>query len=282
VHGGARVEHHQAALLGKIAGEAEGGDGKAAALGLGAGVLPPRLRREHAEWDAREGAHAGRSPVHGPQEGERRPAGRVRRGEELHRRLAEAGDLRAQRLALGRVGDALEVDGALVGEVEEDVVRLLRRLPLLLSAKDEVDPQVQVAAHVLRLEGAPVLRDEVVRAARPHRQHHVAHPLVVLPHAELEAAVVAQKVGQVEELGDELLDVGEGGGARVPRLLERREEPVRVVEAPRLQLDRVRGVRLEPEQPEEHRTRRRVVRAVVEARHVRLGLHLLVPLDDLR
>jgi len=65
----------------------------------------------------------------------------VGRGEELRWRLAEAGDLRLEGERLGVVeGRALEVDGTLVREVEENVVRLLCRLAPLPVAEDQVDP----------------------------------------------------------------------------------------------------------------------------------------------
>ena len=45
----------------------------------------------------REGLHAGRPPMHGAEEGQCGAARRVRSGEELRRRLPEAGDLRRVR-----------------------------------------------------------------------------------------------------------------------------------------------------------------------------------------
>jgi hypothetical protein len=51
----------------------------------------------------------------------------MRSGEELRRRLAKLGDLRLDGAALDRVGDALDVDGALVRHVVEEVVGANRR-----------------------------------------------------------------------------------------------------------------------------------------------------------
>jgi len=106
---------------------------------------------------------------------------------------------------------------------------------------------------VLALEGAPLQRDKLLRGARPRRQHDVAHHLAVLPHAELEGAGILEEVGKVEELGHQLLDVGERGVARRSRLGQRKEEAVRVVEAAALQLNGVRGEGFHAQQPEEHR-----------------------------
>ena len=96
----------------------------------------------------------------------------------------------------------------LVGEVEEDVERADGRRAALLGAKDEVDPQVQPLGHVVALEGRAVLCDEVDGVRSPRRQPHVVDGLSVLPRAKREAVAVEQHVGETEELGDELLDVG--------------------------------------------------------------------------
>jgi hypothetical protein len=74
-----------------------------------------------------------------------------------------------------RVRDDVEVDGALVARVPEEVVRRYRRVAALLAAKDEVDPRVQVPLHVRRLERSAVLPDEVGRVARPRRQLDVCN-----------------------------------------------------------------------------------------------------------
>ena len=52
----------------------------------------------------------------------------------------------------------LDLERALVGEIVEEIARLLRRLALLFTAKDEVNPLVQVRAHVIALQRRAQLR----------------------------------------------------------------------------------------------------------------------------
>ena len=81
-----------------------------------------------------------------------------------------------------------------------------------------------------------------------------------LAHAQVEARGVAQKFGLVVKLGDELLHIGQRGVARGPCLLDRIEEPIRVVKPPGLQVDGVGRVRLQG--PHEDRTLKRSFSAV--------------------
>ena len=81
----------------------------------------------------------------------------------------------------------------------------LRRALALLAAEDEVDPLVQVRGDVLALEGRAVLAHEVVRVLGPRRQLHVVQRDAVLPRAQVETVRVAQQLGVVEEVGQQLL-----------------------------------------------------------------------------
>lgn len=58
----------------------------------------------------------------------------------------------------------------------------------------------------------PVDPDEVLGLLGPRRQVHVAHHPPVLPHSQVVAATVDEHLGQVVELGDELLRFSEKGG----------------------------------------------------------------------
>ena len=99
---------------------------------------------------------------------------------------------------------------------------------------------------VLALEGRAVLAHEVVRVLGPRRQLHVVQRDAVLPRAQVEPVRVAQQLGVVEEVGQQLLDVGRARGRVVVARAERVEEAVRVVEEAALQPHGERGERLEP------------------------------------
>lgn len=71
----------------------------------------------------------------------------------------------------------------------------------------------------MRVTHHPVDPDQVLSRLGPGRQVHVAHHPPVLPHAQMEAAAVDEHLGEVVELGDELLRFkGEGGGGGGVRL----------------------------------------------------------------
>ena len=70
----------------------------------------------------------------------------------LRGHLAKVVDDPDEGVLLERVVDAVDVDVAFVEEIVEDVVCLLRFPALLLVAEDQVDPLVQVGAHVVTLQ----------------------------------------------------------------------------------------------------------------------------------
>ena len=82
----------------------------------------------------------------------------------------------------GRTREGEEGRGrTFVGQVEESVVRRGGGAPLLLRAKDQVDPQVQAGRDQVGLEcGALDATELVRRALGPRRQHDVAHDGAVL------------------------------------------------------------------------------------------------------
>ena len=77
----------------------------------------------------------------------------------------------------------------------------------LLVAKDEVDPVVQVFRHVGALERLAMALDEAPRVlSAPGRQNDVVDRRLVLTDTKVVPVDVDQKLGKVEELGDELKD----------------------------------------------------------------------------
>ena len=171
---------------------------------------------------------------------------RVRGLQQLDRALSEELDLRYGGGAHGRV-DGVQVHRPLVREVEEDVVGGGRLHPTLLVAEDEVHPVVQVHADVLALQRLAVDADELVGAAvSPWRELDVIDLHAVLAAAEGEAVLVAEELGQVKELRDELLDVGGTSEHTLPGLSDGAEQAVGVVEVAVLQGDCGRGGRAPP------------------------------------
>ena len=199
-----------------------------------------------------------------------RMAPRVRPREELRGGLPEEEDLGLNGLS-ERGLELLEIDRAFVREVVEDVERLFCGGAALLAAEDEVDPLVQVCGDVLALERGAVLADEVLWRGGPRREAHVAERAPLLRDAERQLSRVAQEVGAREELGDELLDVGHVGEARVPRAAEAVKEAIGNIEETPLQPDVLRREGLEADEEVEDDARRRVVRAVVEGPHAVAG-----------
>ena len=170
----------------------------------------------------------------------------VRPRDQLRRRLPEELDLLLHRRSVLRV-EALEVDGAFVRQIVEDVQVLLRVLPVLLVPEDQIDPLVEMCGHVLRLERFAVEPHELIRrSVRPRWEPDVAEGVAPLRRAEAEVVGVAEKVGEVEELGDQFLHVRHVFEARRPRLRDRIKEPIGDVEAAALQPNVLGRVRLHP------------------------------------
>mmetsp|Transcript_22211 Transcript_22211/g.87497 ORF Transcript_22211/g.87497 Transcript_22211/m.87497 type:complete len:629 (-) Transcript_22211:2394-4280(-) len=191
--------------------------------------------------------------------------------EELCRRLAKVVDLGYRRLPLVLVLDCVNVYRALVGEVVEHVRRLHRVPAPLLKAEDQVDPEVQPRRDVVRLQRRPVDPHKVFWRRRPLGQLHVVQRRPVLQCTQVEPVVVHHHVGEVEELGDEFLDVGRAVEAVAPALGDGAEHAVGVVELAALQLEEVCGEGLGADEIEENNARAAVVRAVVEGGNV--GVH---------
>mmetsp|Transcript_32287 Transcript_32287/g.79275 ORF Transcript_32287/g.79275 Transcript_32287/m.79275 type:complete len:400 (+) Transcript_32287:1181-2380(+) len=205
----------------------------------------------------------------------------VMSAEELPRGLAEVGDLCEDSVAGDpRLEDA-NVDGILVGEIVEDVARLLRVLAPLLVPKYQVDPLVQVVRHVIALQGGARLAHKLPRVALgPRRQHHVIDLDAILARAEVEGVDIGEEVWVVVELRHKLLHVAQVGRPRAGAvaLREAVEQPVADVKPATLQGTVVRGVGLEAHKIVQHVRRCRVVRAVVKC--WRAPRALLVPVCE--
>ena len=168
---------------------------------------------------------------HHGRDGERRAARRMRLGEQLGGYLAEVAYLRLEGVACARVLDGVEVDGALVGQVIEDVGGAHGLRSALLVAEYEIDPLVQLARDELGLERHAIDAHEIVRALGPLGQLDVVDGLLlVLGAAQVEAIQVEEHLRQVEELRHQLLHVRRVALAVLPRRRHRVERAVRVVE----------------------------------------------------
>ena len=122
-----------------------------------------------------------------------------------------------------------------------------------------------MSRHVLAFQGSTVLADKVVHTGRPGGQDHIANSLLLpLELPEVEAVAVEEKVGEEEELGDELLDVVDVVDETAPGLWYGVELSVRHVEPAGLEVDVEGGEGLHPDHVVQHHGRVGVVRAVVE------------------
>lgn len=99
----------------------------------------------------------------------------------LLRNLPEVVDEAYDGITLERVLYAVYVHVALVKEIVEDIVGVDGRLALLLVAEYEVDPLMQVRAHVVALEGLAVHPHKLPRIPLGPR----GQPYVVQLHSAL-------------------------------------------------------------------------------------------------
>eukprot|EP00968_Pinguiococcus_pyrenoidosus_P013260 scaffold1199_cov265-Pinguiococcus_pyrenoidosus.AAC.31 len=207
----------------------------------------------------------------------------MRLGHELARGLAEVIDLLLRRVLVLRVLDLVDVDTTLVGEIEEDVVGLLGRRTSLLVAKDQIDPLVKIAAHMLTLQRLLVKPDKLPWISlRPRRQHHTVHGVSILKRPEAELVAVQEHLRHAEQLRNELLHVRHGGGAAGVRLVHVEEQPVGAVESTIVEVDGHGRVRLLPDEIVQHHAGAGVVGAVHEGRHLRIRnkLEALISVEE--
>ena len=144
--------------------------------------------------------------------------------------------------------------------------------------------RIRFCVRTCRSPGRPVQPDELARVAfGPGRKDHVVQGDAALFAAQFEPVGVDQKVRQVKELGDKLLDVGHVElGGRPPGLADRVEQPVGQIEMSALQLEELLGEGLETDQIGADDHDRRVVGAVVVGtRFVVRVVQLFVALAEL-
>lgn len=127
---------------------------------------------------------------------------RVRLREELRRRLSEVDDLALCGNTYCLVGDLVEVDLVLIGEVVEDVHGLFGLLATLLAAENQVDPAAQIERGPLCFKCTTLHCNEGVRTAsrRPWRQTHIVHTGSSLLHAEIKLLQVQKELRETEKL----------------------------------------------------------------------------------
>lgn len=113
-------------------------------------------------------------------------------------------------------------------------------------AEDQVDPLVQLLAHLPRLQHLPHLEAKLLRGARPHRQHHCVHIVAPLLAPKVDAVAVAQELGPVVELGGQFLHVGGGSEDGVELFVDAAEEAVGMVDLASLVLPVQAGEGLQP------------------------------------
>ena len=138
----------------------------------------------------------------------------------------------------------------------------------LFVSEDEIDPLVNLARDELRLQRLPVDPHELVRGRRPRRQLHVVHLGPIVQLAEPVPGVVDEHLGQVVELGDELLHVARVPLTVGPGALHAAEQSVGVIKLPALQREEQGGEGLQPDQPVQGEGSRAVVCAVVKRRYL--------------
>mmetsp|Transcript_750 Transcript_750/g.3046 ORF Transcript_750/g.3046 Transcript_750/m.3046 type:complete len:233 (+) Transcript_750:1657-2355(+) len=167
----------------------------------------PFVRRLHedVEGSGRQRGDKGSRQVHDEAGLQRRPR-RVRRAIELRWALAKVRDLKLGGVPFVTVFDRRHVHGSVVRQVEVDVVALDGFRTLLRAAEDEVDPSVDVHAHVGTFESSAMDSNESAGISfRPWRQFHVSHRPPVLRSSQVEAMLVHQEVRHAEPLRRELL-----------------------------------------------------------------------------
>lgn len=119
---------------------------------------------------------------------------------------------------------------ALVGQVVENIGGSHSFRSPLLVTEDQVDPLVQLTRHEFAFQRHTIDPDEFLRRTGPRRQFDVAYRFTVLVGAQTVAVRIDEHLRQEEELRDQLFDVGGVSLAVFPRVCDRSEHPVRVVE----------------------------------------------------
>ena len=163
---------------------------------------------------------------------------------ELHKhlmgRLSKVVDNASHNSSLLCVGDAIQVCRATVREMMEDVQVLYRRLASLLESEDEINPLVQILAHVWALQCFSVLGDEDPRVTlSPWGKLNVIDlNAVAFAIAKVVAIDVGQEFGKAVELGDEFSHVSLVlARGRLPCFWDGLEETICMIKASSLEQD---------------------------------------------
>lgn len=123
--------------------------------------------------------------------------------------LAEVVDYADCGETLHRVDDVVEVFGAVVGEVVEDVDALDSGFSSLLAPEDEIDPLVEMFTHVWTLKSLSVLGYENLWVSfGPWRKlDGVDATAISLSHAEIVPVAVGEEFREVEEFWDQFSNI---------------------------------------------------------------------------
>ena len=132
----------------------------------------------------------------------------------LMRCLSKVVDNASHNSSLLCIGDAVQVCRATVREMMEDVEVLYRRFASLLETEDEINPLMQILAHVRALQCFSVLGDEYPRVTLgPWGKLNVIHLNAV---AFAVTKVVAIDVGQKLDRKSTRLNSSHSGESRMP------------------------------------------------------------------
>lgn len=132
------------------------------------------------------------------------------------------------------VRDAVQIGCSAVRQMMEDVEVLHGSFSSLLVPKDEIDPLVQILAHIRTLQCLSMLGDEYSWVTLgPGREFDMVNlGAVALSITKVVSVDVGQELGQTEELGDKLSHISlVSARCRFPCLGNRLEEPISVIEA---------------------------------------------------
>lgn len=99
----------------------------------------------------------------------------VKNLEQLSGRLSEIANHILGGSSHDRISDGIEIERALVRVVHEQIERSLGLDTLLFVAENEIDPFVQVLAHVVALESSPMQVNEMLGAFGPRWQCDIVH-----------------------------------------------------------------------------------------------------------
>mmetsp|Transcript_27294 Transcript_27294/g.59731 ORF Transcript_27294/g.59731 Transcript_27294/m.59731 type:complete len:219 (-) Transcript_27294:9802-10458(-) len=127
---------------------------------------------------------------------------------ETARSLTKVLDLSNDGFSLDRVFDGIEINSALICDMNESIESCDGLPPPLFEAKNQVCPLMKTPAHILTFKCLTINPDETTGVAfRPLRQSDVMNCLSGLSSTEVKVVVVHQELGEIKELGDELSNI---------------------------------------------------------------------------